>query len=379
MNTLNFALLESLIPTFRDEELLDLSDKNIDNIEEGVFNGLNNLKFIYLDKNNITTITPGIFNGLKKLIFLKLDNNRISTLETGCFDELDHLQELFLSHNAITTFEPNIFVNLHKLEALHLDFNQITEPYIINDNLGLINLSNNQITIFRKNIFDNLPHLLDLDLAYNQITILELPIFDKLSNLEILNLRFNQIIKLNPTIFNTLSNLQVLSLQKNFIIMPLIIDINGKKFNIIDQFRQEIERIINPIINDRIEDFFEAIQDFNQLMLLKEILREKHITIQNIYTGDNPIIKLLLLRVQIFMSFANNQTELFNLYDLSIQELKKKYKGLSKMQTLTKSEENLGYLASINPNPNQLDNVISYFNKYIKYKNKYLKLKKSIK
>ena len=153
-------------------ELIFSYDK-ITSIEEGAFDGLNNLKGLFLNDNQITSIKKGVFDGLHNLKWLNLSSNQISSIEEGAFDGLNNLTELFLNDNQITSIKKGVFDGLHNLKGLFLN--------------------DNQITSIKKGVFDGLHNLKGLYLPCNQISSIEEGAFDGLNNLKWLNLSSNQI------------------------------------------------------------------------------------------------------------------------------------------------------------------------------------------
>lgn len=83
---------------------IDLTDKNITEIDINTFNGFNNLEILNLEENLIT----------------RLDNVFIGLL---------NLRELWLQSNRIISVDFNIFVGLNKLEKVCFDDNPISEMY----------------------------------------------------------------------------------------------------------------------------------------------------------------------------------------------------------------------------------------------------------
>jgi hypothetical protein len=88
---------------------------------------LTNAQGLSLHGNQITSIENGDFQGLDNLRDLQLWNNRIASIENGAFDGLDNLQWLGLSGNQITSLENGAFRGLDNLRVLDLFRNQITE------------------------------------------------------------------------------------------------------------------------------------------------------------------------------------------------------------------------------------------------------------
>lgn len=66
-------------------QILNLGNNNLDTIETGAFNGLDNLQYIVLNGNALTRLDADMLTGLGKIRYLVLDNNnvRYSTMVWG--------------------------------------------------------------------------------------------------------------------------------------------------------------------------------------------------------------------------------------------------------------------------------------------------------
>lgn len=59
--------------------ILDMKDNDLKELSPEIFNGLNNLRNLYLDQNKLTNLPEGIFNELHNVRTLALDNNKLSS------------------------------------------------------------------------------------------------------------------------------------------------------------------------------------------------------------------------------------------------------------------------------------------------------------
>jgi Leucine-rich repeat (LRR) protein len=101
--------------------MLDLSNCNITDIEEGAFNSLTNLISLKLSNNNIKKIRSKMFSS-PHLRDLYLDGNGVEEIETDAFAQLT-LQELHLQHNKLQEISVTF---PHSLKILDISHNQIS-------------------------------------------------------------------------------------------------------------------------------------------------------------------------------------------------------------------------------------------------------------
>jgi hypothetical protein len=97
---------------------LELGFNEISSIELGDFDGLTNLKVLFLWGNQLSSIESGGFDGLTNLEVLDLCGNQLSSIESGAFNGLTNLSELWLAENQISSVEPGDFSGLTNLEWL---------------------------------------------------------------------------------------------------------------------------------------------------------------------------------------------------------------------------------------------------------------------
>ena len=76
--------------------------RDITALQEGDFDGLIEMRGLFLNGNSLTTLDVGIFDGLDSLARIELHNNNLTTLPADIFDGLDMLTSLFLQNNAFT-------------------------------------------------------------------------------------------------------------------------------------------------------------------------------------------------------------------------------------------------------------------------------------
>ena len=115
-------------------EKLDLSNNNI----RGIYSNLFNLKELNLSNNNIESIEQFNFSNLLNLENLDLSNNNIANYVDKYFNDIDHVLEPLKS--------------LTKLETINLDNNSISNTSILNEmqesNLENVSLKNQKIDVY---------------------------------------------------------------------------------------------------------------------------------------------------------------------------------------------------------------------------------------
>ena len=86
------------------------------------FEGLVNLKRLYLRETGLSSLPAGVFSGLAALETLELDNNQLSSLPPGVFSDLHSLQTLQLQKNPqLISLPYDEFEALPKLTNLRID------------------------------------------------------------------------------------------------------------------------------------------------------------------------------------------------------------------------------------------------------------------
>ncbi|MEE6524951.1 hypothetical protein FKM82_024709 [Ascaphus truei] len=91
-------------------------------VPHGFLEGLTSLRLLYLSQNRLTSLRPDVFNGLDQLQYLTLadDCNGIQNLPQGIFKNLKNLRILDLENICLQTLTLSIFENLSKLRRLQL-------------------------------------------------------------------------------------------------------------------------------------------------------------------------------------------------------------------------------------------------------------------
>ncbi|CAG8445398.1 7540_t:CDS:2 [Diversispora eburnea] len=265
-----------------------LSNNRLSSIPNHFFDGLHNIKTLYLDRNSLRDIPEELlkltkleildlsnnciseFNSrikirrMKNLRRINLDNNVISDISN--ISKLKTLRELRVNNNLLSTLTSDIS-KLIKLRLLYLDNNQLTNlPDTIGrlKSLCVLRLNNNNIEILptsicslhqlqvlelRSNLLTQLPenikeleNLAKLDVSNNKLLTLPNDIV-KCTRLTNLNVS-NNLLETIPTKFGQLSRLNTLNLRENKI-NNLPADL-GKLTNLIELDLSFNELIVLP-------------------------------------------------------------------------------------------------------------------------------------
>ncbi len=114
----------SVAPAVSANKSLDLSHKNLSQVDMSVFDKTN-LEELNISDNNLTGALPSQIGKLRNLKILNASNNRMTGVpaEVG---QLINLEVLDLSNNQLTGL-PNELANLKNLKTLNLSGNQYSE------------------------------------------------------------------------------------------------------------------------------------------------------------------------------------------------------------------------------------------------------------
>jgi Leucine-rich repeat (LRR) protein len=174
-----------------------------------------------LSSKDINEIEPNLFHNCQKLEKLSLSRNQLKTLDKNLFANCTSLKKLDFYHNQIDKIEPTLFHKCHKLEKL--------------------NLGSNKVKILDKNLFEKCTNLKKIYLDSNNIDEIEPTLFHTCHKLEILDLRSNKVKILDKNLFVNCKNLKKIYLDaKEF---HFIKNINNKKIYVcFSNYRIEFDR-----------------------------------------------------------------------------------------------------------------------------------------
>nr|ABL11473.1 toll-like receptor 3 [Cyprinus carpio] len=129
--------------------VLDLSNNNIANINDGMLRGLHHLKVLKMQHNNLArlwkTANPGgpvfFLKDATKLSVLDLDYNGLDEIPLDALRGFSELQELSLRGNLLDQLHAPVFDDLQTLKYLHLQKNLITSVQRVTFGVPLSNLT----------------------------------------------------------------------------------------------------------------------------------------------------------------------------------------------------------------------------------------------
>lgn len=169
----------------------------IQHLHVGTFNYMNHLTKLFLRYNFIEDLQHGVFEGLERLEELRLEGNRLQEMNARVFTNLKEMVELHLDNNRIKVVHPGTFDGL--------------------DSLNILSLANNFIARLEPDTFHGLRRLVDLRLNGNYLRILDQNLFRALENLKYLRLDYNKIEEIASGTFSDLNNLVSLNMNGNFL------------------------------------------------------------------------------------------------------------------------------------------------------------------
>ncbi|ESO91319.1 hypothetical protein LOTGIDRAFT_105202 [Lottia gigantea] len=177
------------------------------------------VEILDLSNNDIEFINNTVFEDLQHLQTLKINHNKLAELPV--FPPNSSLQNLYMNHNRIITIKPEAMQNLPNLKVMDLNYNEIMDiplgTFPTKSNLHQLFMNNNRIISLEKGCLDNLTSLEWLKMNKNKIMELNKMVFTNLTNLKILELMRNKIEVIEGLTFQGLTNLQILKLKRNSI------------------------------------------------------------------------------------------------------------------------------------------------------------------
>ena len=198
---------------------LDLTDRGIESLKAGDFEGMSQLRSLQLSRNQLTGLPDGLFDGLASLEYLYLRENRLKVIPQDLFSGLSALQGVYLNNNQLTNLPQGLFSQLSNLKFLHLGHNKLEslDEGAFRGLSGLLglDLQHNELSRLSTGTFDGLDSLTSLRLYENRLKEIQQGAFNGLSRLTILQLFSNDLADLPNGVFAGLSSLETLSLQEN--------------------------------------------------------------------------------------------------------------------------------------------------------------------
>ncbi|XP_071486071.1 toll-like receptor 8 [Diadema antillarum] len=165
--------------------VLDVSDSNINGLDPlRSFSGLSNLEELFLARNQLhpsdlwdTKKNVSVFRDMRSLQTLDLTGTNLKDeIPSWGFDGLSQLRRLYLQDVGLVTLPTELFRSLRYLDTLSLDDNYFEElPNLIFENtprLGSLYLGRNQLSRLPPMLFKNTTNLYKLDLTRTRIGII---------------------------------------------------------------------------------------------------------------------------------------------------------------------------------------------------------------
>lgn len=186
MSNLNGSISQLLV-TNRRLDTLALGSNRF-SMSEDSFVGLQNLKYLGLERNAIKEIPKGTFASTPNLPRLNLLGNNFTELLADSFPDLGQLEYLNIGSNPIKNIHENAFRGLENLQILIMVSCGIEElepgafePLL---NLDFIDLRSNRLMTLHRNVFGTAINLRSLNLSNNIINALDRTLIDDALSLE---------------------------------------------------------------------------------------------------------------------------------------------------------------------------------------------------
>lgn len=223
--------------------LLRISSCDLHDINWEMFDGLQELQYLILEKNGLRFIPPFAFHGTPNLKTLSLAHNNLLDIQITDLAGLLQLEYIDLSYNNFTQLSELSFPPFPKLKLANFANNPINTIFsntfevmnttnsliigselmaltlVTNSLLGLnqlkkLTLNNLELLVLKRDLFTGMPQLEELLLTGN-ITKIEYDAFLEIKQIKTLILSNCQIVNISMDGFIGLSNLQLLDLSKN--------------------------------------------------------------------------------------------------------------------------------------------------------------------
>lgn len=158
---------------------LSVMGNNIRGVEVNGFANLRNLAWLDMTANPLFTVTDSSFNGLVNIRDLYLIACELNTLRPIWFREMRILEELHIELNGITNLPNGVFENLESLTNVYLGYNNLTQISLAPFgetafNIEVLSLLQNQINQIEPLLFDKLENLNSIEMGGNVCSQLNL-------------------------------------------------------------------------------------------------------------------------------------------------------------------------------------------------------------
>lgn len=232
-----------LFTGFKNLFFLKITTCELNNVNWEMFEGLEKLEYLILEKNNLRFIPAFAFYGTPNLKTLSLAHNKLLDIEITdlvgllqleyldlSFNNFTQLSELSLppfpklklanfANNPISVIFPNTFEVMNTTNSLIIGSDDMPLTLITNSLVGLTSmekliLNNLELRLLKRDMFVGMPNLKELTLTGN-ITELEYDTFLEVNLIEKLILTNCQIMNISMDSFMGLQKLTYLDLSKN--------------------------------------------------------------------------------------------------------------------------------------------------------------------
>ncbi|XP_066246920.1 toll-like receptor 13 [Euwallacea similis] len=223
--------------------LLRIANCEINSIHWEMFDGLNDLQFLNLERNNLTFIPAFAFYGTPSLKSLSLAHNKLLDIEITdlagllqleyldlTYNEFTHLSELSFppfprlklanfANNPISTVFPNTFEVMNTTDSLIIGSEGMALTLLPNSFSGLrmlkiLTINNVNVPLLKRELFSGMPQLKELIITGN-IGKIEFDAFQEVPNLETVILSNCKIFNISMDGFLGLNKVKYLDLSKN--------------------------------------------------------------------------------------------------------------------------------------------------------------------
>lgn len=204
---------DSLFSPLSSLEILDLTDNALLNFPTRALLGLVNLRKLYLDYNLIASLSVDNLETIPQVDELSLAFNLINELPDGVFSSLSNLRLLNLHGNKLSVCDSKIFDGVSEnLLGLDIGFNDLLEvPKLSMPKLMILNMASNNFAFIPPDgdIFKSLPALRHFNLSSNAISHLPKGLFLHNKLLEVIDLSGNFLDKIESGIFEKINFTQI--------------------------------------------------------------------------------------------------------------------------------------------------------------------------
>lgn len=189
-------------------------------LNQTIFRKFNKINELFIINNyNLTNLNHHTLTYLPKLQVIDLSNNNLKELPEKIFQNTLNLTTIVINRNLIKRFRPYTFRNLEKLKILVLSRNKLEniDPHLFEHlaSLIILNLDNNHLTKLSSQIFFTLNNIENLSFAGNKLENLPKDIFVGLKKLVVLSMKNNRFKSLPNDIWSDLNVLKTLNIGHN--------------------------------------------------------------------------------------------------------------------------------------------------------------------